>query len=142
MRLHSAATFWQKLLLPSLLLSAFSFATVICFVNDLPPKWALPGVLVFVTAVSWYRLWPLKTVKADADGLLIGNFRREIRVPYADIQDVAMLDPGNPVAAVITLTHPSDFGQRIKFLPYHKFCRFKNHPAIRLLRERAGLAPL
>ncbi len=104
-----------------------------------------PGVLfigVFVLVVSpayyWLVCRRLCWVWAGRDALRVSDGRREVRVPYADIQDVRQQRlTGDLVRVVLRVSTAA--GDSFLFVPRWRFLRFRRHPVVSRLRERAGL---
>jgi hypothetical protein len=145
-RLSSRLTFFHKLVFPIVWILAFATGTLLLSTSrdpkahELAPVFGLVSVLgaVFLSAVSF----PLKTVIANPDGIVVGNFLRQIQVPYDQIASVKENKWINTRLTTIWLRADSGFGQKIKFQPYsHRTFKFwKDHPAVVLLRERVQAA--
>jgi hypothetical protein len=78
----------------------------------------------------------LKRVAIDADGLVVSNYAREIRVPWGSISRVAGSRMINPPHITVTFNHDMDFGASIIFMPPVRLLwPFQEHPAARELRD-------
>lgn len=145
-RLSSRLTFFHKLVFPIVWLLAFATGTLLLSTSRDPkahefaPVFGLVTVLgaVFMAAVSF----SLKTVIAKQDGIVVGNFLKQIQVPYDQIASVRENKWFSTRLTTIWLRADSGFGQKIKFQPYtHRTFKFwKDHPAVVLLRERIQAA--
>jgi len=100
-------------------------------------------VVWIVGAASWW-LWggQWKKVRLDYGALCISNFRQEIRVPLADIEEVTQNRwiKGQPVT--IRFRRATEFGDSITFMPkVRAFGFWRLHPIVtelRVLAQKAG----
>jgi hypothetical protein len=79
---------------------------------------------------------------AAQDGIVVGNFGRQIEIPYHQIAGIDENKWLNTRVTTIWLNADSGFGQKIRFQPYTQFTLWfwKDHPAVVLLRARVKLA--
>lgn len=138
-RLSSGFTFFSKLVVPTIWISAFALETGLTVVNPSPngPPALLLAIVTLVGAVVFWR-WsiPLKKVIATDAGLLVSNFRREVLVPYAQISAVRERCFVSNGLITIELRPGSPLGRSFFFVPYSKWVLFSSHPATTLLRQR------
>ena len=73
------------------------------------------------TALLSAFCFPLKTIVAAGDGIVVGNFFRKIEIPYAQVASVDQSWLNSGQHATIRLKGDSPFGQRIRFLAYARF---------------------
>jgi hypothetical protein len=145
-RLSSRLTFFYKFILPTAWILGYGAGTIGLFMSRDPnargsavgfAAATLLGALIFA---KW--CFPLKTVVAGKDGILVSNFLRQIEIPYPQIASLGETWLNRGQYATIRLNGDSPFGSEIRFLAYARFTlRFwSDHPAVVLLRERAQLA--
>jgi hypothetical protein len=145
-RLSSRLTFFHKLVFPTMWMLAFASGTLLLSISRDPKAHELTPIFGLVTLLGGSFLsaisFPLKTVIANQDGIVVGNFLRQIQVPYDQIASVKENKWINTRLTTIWLRADSGFGQKIKFQPYtHRTFKFwKDHPAVVLLRERVQAA--
>jgi hypothetical protein len=145
-RLSSRLTFFYKFIFPTAWILGFAGGTLGMFMsrdpNDRGPAIGFAIATVLGTVLLCASCFPLKTVVAASDGIVVGNFFRTIEIPYAQVAsiDESWLNRGQ--YATIWLSGDSPFGQRIRFLAYARFTiRFwTDHPALVMLRERVQSA--
>ena len=81
----------------------------------------------------------------DADGLVVSNFRREIRVPWRDIVEVSGSRWVSTRQVTITLDRDLGFGTSIIFMPKTRILwPGQEHPAAQELRDliRENISPI
>lgn len=92
-------------------------------------------LVVSVAELRW--IIAIKRVVLDGEGLLVSNFRDEIRVPLADVVAVSGTRFRNPQRIRLTLRTDTSFGQTIDFVPPSRlFPGFSRHPFADQLRAR------
>jgi hypothetical protein len=96
------------------------------------------AALVAMPAYHWLVARPLRWVWAGADGLRVSDGRREVRIPYSDIEDVRGFWCARDLVRV-ALKAPTAVGYRFVFVPRWRWSRRGDHPVVARLRERAGL---
>ena len=76
-----------------------------------------------------------------ADGFLyVSNYMKEITVPLTEIYDVTENIWINIHPVTIHLKSPSEFGDKIRFMPKTRFFAwFSSHPIVNELKELAKL---
>ena len=103
-----------------------------------PPKWIfLFGWLVGCVFIYWLCI-RLKEVSVDDDFLYVSNYRKEIAIPLSEIYDVTENVWVNIHPVTIHLRSPSEFGDKIVFMPTTRFFAFFSpHPVVNELKELA-----
>lgn len=145
-RLSSRLTFFYKFIFPTVWILGFAGGTLGMFMSRDPnargPALGFAVATVLGTVVLSASCFPLKTIVAVGDGIVVGNFFRKIEVPYAQLASIDENWRNRGQVVTIWLNGDSPFGQRIRFLAYARFTiRFwTDHPALVLLRERIELA--
>ncbi|HWS99414.1 MAG TPA: hypothetical protein VN256_04005 [Pyrinomonadaceae bacterium] len=148
-KLSSDTTLFLKFVLPGILTFAGVF---ICFIF----VWIIASgqgfhfmVLVFLYIWAWaagfwcHILIPIKEVSLDgySGHLYISNYRREVVVPVSEIKDVRETDQyGYFYSITLTFKRPTEFGRKIKFLPYPEWgqsWRRKEHSLVGELKRLA-----
>ncbi|MDH5641785.1 MAG: hypothetical protein OEY28_10865 [Nitrospira sp.] len=96
---------------------------------------------IFGTTYIFWSGINLKKVRMDSTHLYISNFRKEIVVPFVDIEDITEHHWFTPIPySSIQFRAPTEFGQSIKFLlplsvlPIYYF--WGSHWVIEDLKER------
>ena len=140
--LSSRSTFFFKLIFPALWILIFAGGTLAMFGSGEPLAPVFAVATLAGTLFSSARFFPLKSVIAGRDGIVVSNFVRQIEVPYDQIVSVNENKRLNTRDITISLRTDSAFGQTIRFQPYAEFTLWyrRDHPAVVLLRERARLA--
>ena len=139
-RLSSYQTILTKFILPALWIPLFGVATVGSFSSGdigTPPPWIFLFVWIGGSALLLFDAARLKYVSVDDDFLYASNYFREIVIPLRDIYDVTenvwlKLHP-----VTVHLKHPSEFGDKIVFMPKTRFSFFSSHPVVKELKQLA-----
>jgi len=121
--ISSSLTFFYKFVFPLVWIVGFGAGTITILVVR-PPNfpWLLFPVLWVAGSVMIYWLCGhLKRVAISADGLVVSNYAREIRVAWASIRGVAGSRMINPPHITITFDHDVGFGKSIIFMPTVRF---------------------
>jgi hypothetical protein len=144
-RLSSLQTFFAKVIFPVVWLTMWGSGTFAMFFGrtgrpDEPSKW----LFLFVgcaAAVFLYRsIVPLKAVSVDERFLYVSNYVREISIPLSQIYKVTENRWLNHHPVTIHLRLPSEFGDKIVFMPKTRFFAFwSGHPVVAELEALAGL---
>jgi hypothetical protein len=77
----------------------------------------------------------LKYVTVDDDYLYVSNFLKEIAIPLWDIDDVTENAWLKTHPVTVHLKHPSEFGDKIVFMPKIQFWGFASHPVVKELKQ-------
>jgi len=106
--------------------------------SDASEKW----IVLFVwIAGSAFILWGsarLKEVSVDDDYLYVSNYLKEIAIPLSDIFDVKENRWINYHPVTIYLKSPSEFGDKIVFMPTVRFFGgWSSHPVVAELKDLA-----
>ena len=98
------------------------------------------GVFVVVVFPSyyWFICRQLRWVWAGPNALRVSDGRQEVSIPYGDIQDVRQYRLSGDLVRV-ALRVRTAAGESFLFIPRWRFVRFRRHPVVSRLRERAGL---
>lgn len=131
-------TFFYKFVFPAVWITAFGAASMmVLFVR--PPDFPLPLFPIMLALGSAALYWfcgRLKRVATDADGLVVSNYAREIRVPWGSISTVTASRMINPPHITVTFDHDIGFGTSIIFMPLVRFVwPFQEHPGAQELRD-------
>jgi hypothetical protein len=139
-RLSSGLTPFYKFGLPGLWFASatYSLADYISSWSDstLPNNFVPICILfVFGGALFVWKFGPLKRIYLDGDCLSVSNYRREILIPFANIQDVREANwlTNSPRRIIVTLKSQSCFGTKIQFAPEF----FSTPMVISELKDRA-----
>jgi len=139
-RLSSLQTFTNKYILPALWPFVCGFSLKV-----LPEVWdysSLFGLIMigFWSGSSYGIYWnalKLKRVRVDYQNLYVSNYFKEISIPLSEILDVRQTRWANPIC--IQLRSPSEFGDKILFMPTGRLTPLGKHPVIAKLRELASV---
>ena len=133
----------MKVIFPGLWIPLFGIAPLTMFLGafesqDADPKWLF---LIFWLVGSAFIYWScirLKEVSVDENFLYVSNYLKEIAIPLSEIQDVTENVWVNIHPVTIRLNSPSEFGDKIVFMPRVRFFEFfSSHPVVDELKELA-----
>jgi hypothetical protein len=110
--ISSAQTFFAKFIVPIIVLAVLPY---LAFRSGVGPIFVPVGALAALS-VYWYYS-RLKKVALDADGLVISNYFREVRVPWRQIVDVSGSRWANTRQIKVTFDRDIGFGASIIFMP-------------------------
>jgi hypothetical protein len=141
-QLSGRQTFYFKFILPIVWFGLFGFGTAMMFVSPdrfrpPPPTWVKWQFVAFtlVGAAAYARFsLPLKRVRMDDQALYVSNYLREIRVPFADVQEVTQRGWLNARWVTVMLWRESQLGRRIVFLPETSWRWWGANPKVEELR--------
>jgi hypothetical protein len=87
---------------------------------------------------SGYLIWfarRLKFVSIDERFLYVSEYRKEIQIPLGHIDGVKENFWANPKLITLTLNQPSEFGDKVVFVPTSFFfAAFRSHPTVEEIR--------
>jgi len=148
-RLSSLITFYFKMLLPVLWITGFGFGTLAmwlgCFQPQPEEKEKLMFLLAWIIGSAFFirDMVRLKTVISEGNDLIIKNFSKTVRVPIRDINHITESRLRSPKTVSLTIYPPSEFGDKITFIPKAKFRisfnLFGEHPIVTRLRQLIGV---
>ena len=140
-RISSHQTVLVKFILPPLWIGIWGFATLMTFARGSHVetfKWILLGGWVAGTAFMYRTCIRLKEVSVDDGFLYVSNYVKEIVLPLSEIYDVTENLWVNTHPVTIHLKSPSEFGDKITFMPTTRpFAFFSSHPIVEELKELA-----
>jgi hypothetical protein len=142
--LSSAQTFWMKFIFPGVWIPLFGAGMLALW----PVTHAkLPPYFPWILLLSWlvgvvFSVWiyaGLKRVRMDQDTLYISNFLREIAVPLSAVDSVTENRWLKIHPVTIVFRYPTEFGDRITFMPPFRMFAFiwSPHPVVAQLRMAA-----
>ena len=144
--ISSSQTFLVKLVFPLIWCSVFGAITIGMGTGYFPGLGLpmLPTAMVWIFVIVWivgaasWWWWggQWKRVRLDERALYVSNFRKEIRVPLTDIEEVTQSRwiKGQPVT--IRFRTETEFGTRITFMPKVRlFWFWRTHPIVAELRD-------
>src|SRR5882757_7386844 len=116
MRLSSRLTFFYKFILPSVWLVGFSAATLSLLTRSSERGMAIPFAVATILGALFFLsvCFPLKSVVAGREGILVSNFFRELEIPYPQIAGVRENKWLNTRVTTIWLKTDSAFGQELR----------------------------
>ena len=133
----------MKIVFPGFWISMWGFVTVMMFlrgVEDADPaaKWICLFAWVVGSAFIYWSSIRLKEVSVDDNFLYVSNYLKEISIPLSDIYDVTENVWVNIHPITIHLKSPSEFGDKIVFMPKTRFfALFSSHPVVKELKVLA-----
>ena len=142
-RLSSLQTFLMKVIFPGLWIPLFGMGPLMMFLGtfegqDPPPKWTFLFAWLAGSAFICWSCIRLKEVSVDEDFLYVSNYLKEVAIPLSEIQDVTENVWVNIHPVTIHLKSPSEFGDKIVFMPTVRFFTlFSSHPVVTELKELA-----
>lgn len=133
----------MKFVFPAMWIPVFGFAVVMMFLGgikseDFLAKWAFLFVWLVGIAIICWSCVRLKDVSVDENFLYVSNYFKEVSIPLSEIYDVTENVWVNIHPVTIHLKSPSDFGDKIVFMPKHRvFAFFGSHPVVNQLKKLA-----
>lgn len=141
-RLSSLQTIFIKIIFPTLWTLFFVVPTLSMLFRrgeGSQSKWFLLLVWIAGSVFVWWGSVRLKVVSVDENFLYASNYLKEIAIPLSDIYKVTENVWLNTHPVTIHLKSPSEFGDKIVFMPTTRFSVFSSHPVVKELRQLAGL---
>jgi len=131
--ISSAQTFIVKFILPFLIVGMMAFGAA----QGGRAIWPFLFPLMAAVGVSIYWYYGrVKKVAVDADGLVVSNFLREIRVPWRDIVEVSGSRWVSTRQITVRFDRDLGFGDSIIFMPKTRILwPGQEHPAAQELRD-------
>lgn len=106
---------------------------------DAATKWLFLIAWVVGCAFIYWSCIRLKEVSVDDDFLYVSNYLKEISIPLSEIYDVTENMWLNSHPVTIHLQSPSEFGDKITFMPKVRLFSFlSSHPVVEELKELAS----
>ena len=133
----------MKVIFPGFWIPIWGFVTLMAFLGggkDADPvaKWFVLCALVVGSAFLYWSCIRLKEVSVDDDFLYVSNYLKEISIPLSNIYDVTENVWINIHPVTIHLSSPSEFGDKIIFMPKTRFfALFSSHPVVKELKVLA-----
>ena len=133
----------MKIIFPALWIPTWGFVTLMMFVsgvNDVDPfakvfflfAWVVGSAFIYWSSIR------LKEVRVDDNFLYVSNYLKEVAIPLSDIYDVTENRWINIHPVTIHLKSPSEFGDKIIFMPKTRvFAFFSSHPVVNELKRLA-----
>lgn len=151
--LSSAQTFLMKVIIPAIWIIGFAAVTIATFLSptfsrDLGrrasganPQWMFLGLTIVGGGFLYKVCMGLKRVALDGDQLVVSNYRRTVRIPLQQIEDVTENRWLNIHPVTVHFRNETDFGWSIVFMPKVRVFGFWfSHPVVRELRNAAERA--
>jgi len=131
-QISSATTVLWKYVFPGFWIPFMGFALLVMGFGSKGPDLIL-FVPVWIIA-SGYIIWSakrLKFVSIDDDFLYVSDARKQIQIPLTDIHTVNENFMTRPKLITLRLSHPSEFGTKIVFVPTPMiFTAMRSHPIV------------
>lgn len=141
--LSSLQTFLMKIIFPVIWIPLFGFGTLTRIFGGFEgpgpqPTWLFLVIWIAASAFIYWNCVRLKVVSVDDNFLYVSNYLKEIAVPLSEIYDVTENLWINIHPVTIHLRSPSEFGDKIVFMPKTRlFAFFSSHPVVDELKELA-----
>jgi hypothetical protein len=135
----------MKIFFPFIFFPLWSFGVLMMFTNghesaDPNPKWIFLLAWVVIAFSIYWSCIRLKEVSVDDNFLYVSNYLKEIPIPLSEVYDVTENVWVNTHPVTIHLKSPSEFGDKIVFMPKTRaFAFFSSHPVVKELKELARL---
>jgi hypothetical protein len=98
--------------------------------------WFVLPLLIFGAVVIWIFVAPLKVVRIDHAALYVSNYRKEIRIPLSQVDDVIDAWIVNIYPITIFFRTETEFGRQIVFMPTVRLLgSFGRHPIVDELQD-------
>jgi len=145
-QISSLQTFLMKYIFPVFWISGFGIGTINLWLGTLHgPNGQLPEsfikwqfLIMWVVGIT-FILWavsPLKRVRIDANNLYISNYFKEVATPLSNIKAVTENCWLNIHPVAIHFKKPTEFGDKISFMPkIRHFAFFSSHPIVSRLER-------
>ena len=142
--ISSSQTILMKIIFPMLWIPLFGIGALTALFspsNDPAfPKLYFLFLWIVGSAFIYWLCARLKKVSVDDRFLYVSNYIKEIAVPLTEIYDVTENVWINIHPVTIHLKFPSEFGDKIRFMPKTRFFAwFSSHPIVNELKELAKL---
>lgn len=120
-RISSLLTFFNKIVVP--LLTPVWLALLFVWWIPARSPWWFYGAMIAAAAVTIWHSWGVKWVAIDEmnSRLYVSNYRKEISIPLSHIVDVKESIWSDPRRVKITLSEPSEFGDKVLFFATYRF---------------------
>jgi len=106
-----------------------------------PPAYAFLLFWMAGTVFIWWQSSRYKVVHVDRDFLYVSNYLKEIVIPLSEISNVTESRFINAHPVTIHLSSPSEFGNKIVFMPtVRMFSMFSSHPVVAEIKRLARLS--
>ena len=135
-RLSSHQTFSTRVLLPAVWIAIFGLGPFAIFLSqpdasDPSVKWKYLLAWIAGFAFLYWTCIRLKAVSVDSKCLYVSNYLKEISIPLSEISDVTESVRLGFHPVTIHLKWPSEFGDKIIFMPKVRFFAFlSSHPVV------------
>src|SRR5690348_12502056 len=139
-RLSSLQTILVKIVLPGIWIPVWGFGVWAAFpsrvvTSDPAIKWVFLLVWLASSVGMYWTSMRLKDVSVDDNFLYVSNYLKEIALPLSDIYDVTENRWLNTHPVTIHLKSPSEFGDKIVFMPKTRpFAFWSSHQVVKELK--------
>jgi hypothetical protein len=106
-------------------------------IGDMFDQWWIIVVGSLVSVYIYRHVVSLKAVSVDDEFLYVSDYFKEISVPLSEIEDVTQSGWIKNQSVKIHLSPPSEFGDKIAFMPTTRFFNFGSHPVVDELKQLA-----
>jgi hypothetical protein len=132
----------MKVIFPVIWITMWGIGTAAMFFaeegKNAPPKFIFLLFWILGIAFIYWTCMRLMAVSVDDNFLYVSNYFKEISIPLSNIYDVTENRWINIHPVTIHLKSPSEFGDKIIFMPKVRvFSFFSSHPVVAELKELA-----
>jgi hypothetical protein len=133
--ISSAWTPVYKFVFPAILLAGFLGFPVLS--GEPWIWWGLASPVMLLSLVLYYLfLAPLKVVRTDDEAFFVSNYRREVRIPFSQVDKITDNPRLNTKAITIHVRTKTEFGRKVIFMPTVDLSSFMSgHPMADELRD-------
>lgn len=149
-RLSSHVTWFYKFIFPTVWIGGFGAGTIASFLAPVSanmdkgnPALVFLFLLVLGSLFIYVLLIRLKSVSLDGENLVISNYKRTIRVPLRNIENVTGSLFMSPELVWVNFRMSTDFGRKIQFMAPLRFFMGLSRPPfagelMNLMRQARG----
>lgn len=134
--ISSAWTPVYKFVFPAILLAAFLGFPIAS--GEPWIWWGLASPVMLLSLVLYCLfLAPLKVVRIDDKAFFVSSYRREVRIPFSEVDKITDNPRLNTKAITIHIRTKTEFGRKVMFMPMVDLSSFMtSHPMADELRDR------
>jgi len=147
--LSSAQTFLMKVIFPVVWIVGFGIGTLALWFDAMhgaagetaspETKWQFLAAWVAGSAFILWGCAGLKRVRIDREFLYVSNYRREISVSLSSIATVTENRWINIHPVTVHFRVPTEFGQKVTFMPTVRLFGWSSHPVVKELQRAARI---
>jgi len=137
-QISSEATVFWKYIFPGFWIPLMGIGAIMSLfhISEEPAAGLFVGIwLVGSSYLIWFAR-RLRVVSIDERTLFVSAGREEIQIPFSSVERVKENFWANPKIITLTLKQPSEFGEKVVFVPTSLFfAAFRSHPTVEQIRK-------